>query len=107
MPTWERTAPTRDDLGVDVLIEGFGPDAIALARLLAGEGNAVRIASPEPEPRAAGELRELGIDVHPSVDLDADPGDAEIAYLDVWTPEVAPRVEKLRARGHASRASAT
>ena len=84
---------------MDVLIEGFGPDAIALARLLAGEGNAVRIASPEPEPRAAGELRELGIDVQPSVDLDADPGDAEIAYLDVWTPEVAPRVETLRARG--------
>ena len=99
MPTWERTAPTRDDLGVDVLIEGFGPDAIALARLLAAEGNAVRIASPEPEPRAAGELRELGIDVQPSVDLDADPGDAEIAYLDVWTAEVAPRVETLRARG--------
>ena len=84
---------------MDVLIEGFGPDAIALARLLAGEGNAVRIASPKPEPRSAVGLRELGIDVHPSVDLDADPGEADIAYLDVWTPEVAPRVDKLRARG--------
>jgi UDP-N-acetylmuramoylalanine--D-glutamate ligase len=86
---------------VDVLIEGFGLDAVALARLLACEGNAVRLASrePEPEPRVAGELRELGIEVRPRADLDADPGEAEIAYLDVWTPEVAPRVAKLRARG--------
>ena len=95
----ERTTSTRDDPGVDVLIEGFDADAVALARLLAGEGNAVRLASPEPEPAEARELRELGIDVQPGVDLDADPGEAEIAYLDVWTPEVAPRVGLLRARG--------
>jgi hypothetical protein len=86
----ERTTSSRDDPGVDVLIEGFGADALALARLLGAEGNAVRIASPEAEPTDAPELRELGIDVQPGVDLDADPGEAEIAYLDVWTPEVAP-----------------
>jgi UDP-N-acetylmuramoylalanine--D-glutamate ligase len=84
---------------VDVLIEGFDADAVALARLLAAEDNAVRIAGPEPEPDDATELREIGIDVQSRVDLDADPGEAEIAYLDVWTPEVAPRVTKLRERG--------
>ena len=86
---------------MDVLIEGLGPDAIALARLLAEEGNAVRLAGsgPGPAPGVARELRELGIRVESRVDLDADPGDAEIAYLDVWTPEVAPRVGQLRARG--------
>ena len=84
---------------MDVLIEGFDADAVALARLLGGEGNAVRLASPEPEPDEARELRERGIDVQPGIDLDADPGEPEIAYLDVWTPEVAPRVALLRARG--------
>ena len=95
----ERTSSTRDDPGVDVLIEGFDADEIALARLLAGESNTVRLASAAPEPAETRELQELGIDVQPGVDLDADPGEAEIAYLDVWTPEVAPRVAKLRARG--------
>ena len=52
-PSCERTTSTRDDPGVDVLIEGFDADAVALARLLAGEGNQVRLASPEPEPGAA------------------------------------------------------
>jgi UDP-N-acetylmuramoylalanine--D-glutamate ligase len=84
---------------VDVLIEGFGADAVALARLLADEGHVVRLASPASEPPAARALRELGVDVQTAADLDADPGDAEIAYLDVWTPEVAPRVAKLRERG--------
>ena len=32
-------------------------------------------------------------------DLDEDPGAADVAYLDVWTPEVAPRVERLRSQG--------
>ena len=99
MLSCERTSSTRDDPGVDVLIEGFDANAVALARLLAGESNAVRLASAEPEPAETRELRELGIDVQPGVDLDADPGEAEIAYLDVWTPEVAPRAAKLRARG--------
>ncbi len=84
---------------MDVLVEGFDADAVALARLLAGERHTVRIASPEPEPGEARELRELAIDVQPGVDLDAEPGEPEIAYLDVWTPEVAPRVALLRARG--------
>lgn len=84
---------------MDVLIEGFRLDAIALARLLATEGNAVRLAGPAPEPEEAGALRALEIDVEPGVDLDADPGQAEIAYLDVWTAEVAPRVGRLRAQG--------
>ena len=84
---------------MDVLIEGFGPDEISLARLLAAEGNSVRLASPAPEGAEARVLRELGIRVEPAADLDADPGAADIAYLDVWTPEVAPRVQRLRAQG--------
>ena len=82
-----------------VLIEGFAPDAIALARLLVQEGRAVRIASATAANESATALRELGIHVEPAADLDADPGPAEIAYLDVWTPEVAPRVQRLRAQG--------
>jgi UDP-N-acetylmuramoylalanine--D-glutamate ligase len=82
-----------------VLVEGFEPDAVGLARLLAREGCAVRLAGPDGPPREASELRELGIDVEPHADLDSDPGPAEIAYLDVWTPEVAPRVQRLRAQG--------
>ena len=81
------------------LVEGFDPDAIALARLLAKEGHALRLASPADEPAEAASLREIGIHVEPHADLDTDPGPAEIAYLDVWTPEVAPRVAKLRAQG--------
>ena len=82
-----------------ILVESFEPDAIELARLLAKEGHAVRLASPADEPAEAASLRELGIHVEPHADLDTDPGLAEIAYLDVWTPEVAPRVVKLRAQG--------
>ena len=82
-----------------LLVEGFDRDAISLARLLAREGHTVRLASPADEPSEAEELRELGIHVEPHADLDTDPGPAEIAYLDVWTPEVAPRVAKLRAQG--------
>ncbi len=59
-----------------VLVERSAQDATAVAGLLAGEGNDVRIA-----------------------DLDRDRGPADVAYLDVWTPEVAPRVAALRARG--------
>jgi UDP-N-acetylmuramoylalanine-D-glutamate ligase len=84
---------------MDVLIEGFDPDAMVLARLLAREGHAVRLAGLAGEPAEAGALRELGIRVEPHTDLDADPGRVEIAYLDVWTPEIAPRVGRLRARG--------
>ena len=50
-------------------------------------------------PRMRRPCSELGIHVEPGADLDADPGPAEIAYLDVWTPEVAPRVRRLQAQG--------
>jgi UDP-N-acetylmuramoylalanine--D-glutamate ligase len=84
---------------VNVLIEGFGADAVALARRLAVERNDVRLAGPEPEPPEGKDLREVGIAVDPSTNLDADPGPADIAYLDPWTPETAPRVARLRAQG--------
>jgi UDP-N-acetylmuramoylalanine--D-glutamate ligase len=91
----------RDDRRPRALIEGFGPDAVGLGRLLASEGGDVRLAGPGrgPEPGAAAELRDLGIRVEPHADLDADPGPADVAYLDPWTPETAPRVRRLRARG--------
>ncbi|MSO94781.1 MAG: hypothetical protein EXQ81_03180 [Thermoleophilia bacterium] len=81
------------------LVEGFDADACGLARFLAGEGQAVRIAAPESETAEVSALRGLGISVEPDTDLDAEPGEAEVAYLDVWTPEVAPRVARLRAQG--------
>lgn len=82
-----------------ILVEGFDPDAIALARFLASEGHIVRLASPAGEPTEAVALRELGIRLEPYTDLDTDVGAADVAYLDVWTPAVAPRVAKLRAQG--------
>ncbi|MCY7302781.1 MAG: hypothetical protein LH654_07035 [Thermoleophilia bacterium] len=82
-----------------ILVEGFDPDAKALARLLASEGNRVRLAGPTDEPSDAADLRARGIQVEPHADLDTDPGSAEIAYLDVWTPAVAPRVQRLKTQG--------
>ena len=82
-----------------ILIEGFDPDALALARRFAEEGRTVRLASAAAAPENAAALRELGIHVEPDTDLDADPGPAEVAYLDVWTPDVAPRTQRLRAQG--------
>jgi UDP-N-acetylmuramoylalanine--D-glutamate ligase len=86
---------------VTVLVEGFEPDAVAVARLLAREGHRVRLAGPGDGParRDAAALEELGVSVEPRVDLDDDVGDADIAYLDVWTAEVARRVRMLRERG--------
>ncbi len=84
---------------MNVLIEGFDPDARALAQFLAGEGHAVRVASSAQEIAAVAELRCRGITVEPLSDLDHDPGAADVAYLDVWTPEIAPRVQRLRAQG--------
>jgi UDP-N-acetylmuramoylalanine--D-glutamate ligase len=86
---------------VTVLVEGFAPDAVAVARLLAGEGRAVRLAGPGPGLAAheAQELTALGVAIEPLADLDHEPGPADIAYLDVWTPETAPRVRVLRERG--------
>ncbi len=82
-----------------VLVEGFDSDAIALARLLASEGRTVRLAGPADAPCDTAALESLGIVVEPHSDLDTDPGPAEVAYLDVWTPETAPRVQRLRDRG--------
>ena len=82
-----------------IVVEGFDPDAIALARFLADEGRTVRLAGDAAEPGEAAELRAQGIHVEPHADLDTDPGPAEIAYLDVWTPDTAPRVHRLREQG--------
>ena len=57
-PTCERTASTRDDPGVDVLIEGFDADAIALARLLGRRGQ--RGSPCEPGARAPRGRRAAG-----------------------------------------------
>jgi UDP-N-acetylmuramoylalanine--D-glutamate ligase len=84
---------------VTVLVEGFAADAVALARLLAQEGRQVRLAGPGPATPAAAALRADGVAVEEQADLDADPGEPEAAFLDVWTPEVAPRVRLLRAAG--------
>ena len=59
-----------------IVVEKSAPEAESVARLLAAEGHDVRVA-----------------------DLDADSGPADVAYLDVWTPETAPRVSALRERG--------
>ncbi len=85
--------------GMNVLVEGADPDACALARFLAGEGSTVRIASSSHAEEAVADLADLGIMVEAGADLDRDPGPADIAYLDVWTPEIAPRVQRLRAQG--------
>jgi len=84
---------------MNVLIEGFGPDAIELAPRLAASGARVRLAGPEPAPPQADDLRELGIAVDPHVDLDTAAASADIAYLDPWTPDTAPRVGRLKAQG--------
>jgi UDP-N-acetylmuramoylalanine-D-glutamate ligase len=59
-----------------VLIERSAQEAAAVARLLASHGHEVRV-----------------------VDLETDPGPVDVACLDVWTPETAPRVGALRALG--------
>ena len=81
------------------LVEGFDADAVELARLLAGEGRSVTLAGTGPPTSDALALRALGVDVREHADLDSDPGDHDEAFLDVWTPEVAPRVGRLRATG--------
>jgi UDP-N-acetylmuramoylalanine--D-glutamate ligase len=86
-----------------VLVEGVTEDGAALARLLAGEGELVRLAGRvpgvEPTRDRLDELRAAGVVVEPDAILDLDPGAPDAAYLDVWTPEVAPRVARLRGVG--------
>jgi UDP-N-acetylmuramoylalanine--D-glutamate ligase len=81
------------------LIEGFEPDAIALARLLTREGRRVTLAGPGDATQHALGLRPLGVDVKANIDLDSNPGSHDEAFLDVWTPEIAPRVQLLRDDG--------
>jgi UDP-N-acetylmuramoylalanine-D-glutamate ligase len=63
---------------LNILVEGSAPEAAALAQLLTNEGHNVDIATR---------------------DADFEAGTFDIAYLDVWTPEVAPRVAHLRSAG--------
>ena len=65
-----------DDVRMRVLVERSAQEAEAVAALLSAEGHDVSV-----------------------VALGNDPPPADIAYLDVWTPELAPRVAALRARG--------
>ena len=81
------------------LVEGFDRDALALARALAREGHRVTLAGPGDAPQQALELRVAGVVVRASASLDTDPGHHDEAFLDVWTPEVAPRVALLRESG--------
>jgi UDP-N-acetylmuramoylalanine--D-glutamate ligase len=62
-----------------VLVEESADDAGAVAQLLAAEGHDVSV---------------LDLDAAVAHRLEAD-----IAYLDLWTPDTAPRVAALRARG--------
>ncbi len=73
----DRLAP-RGLAGVDVVVETAAPEAGPLADLLASEGARVRLATP--------------------AELDGEPR-AGAAFLDSWTPEVAPRVVGLREQG--------
>ena len=82
-----------------VLVEGFDADALALGRFLVGEGHDVRLAGAGDAPAEATALHGRGIRVEARANLDEDPGAADVAYLDVWTPETAPRVQRLRAQG--------
>ena len=86
-----------------MLVERRSTPSATRARPRPRERGRAPCASPAPpaEPARGRSLRELGIRVEPGADLDVDPGPAEIAYLDVWTPEVAPRVARPACPGHA------
>jgi UDP-N-acetylmuramoylalanine--D-glutamate ligase len=84
---------------VTTLVEGFDADAVSLARLLAGEGRSVTLAGSGAATAEALALRGLDVDVRGHADLDREPGEHDEAFLDVWTPEVAPRVSRLRSAG--------
>jgi UDP-N-acetylmuramoylalanine--D-glutamate ligase len=85
------------------LVEGVTADGAALAELLVAEGETVRLAGRAPgvaaTPGRLEELRAQGVVVEPDAVLDLDPGAPTVAFLDVWTPETAPRVERLRTAG--------
>jgi len=64
--------------GADVVVEDVAPEATALTSFLAAEGTRARQAA--------------------TAELDADPS-VDAAFMDAWTPEVAPRVAALRSSG--------
>lgn len=93
------STPASNESSSRTLVEGFAPDAIALARFLALEGRDVTIAAAGPADDDVNGLAELGVTVVEHADLDTNPGEHHEAFLDVWTAEVAPRVKRLRASG--------
>ena len=82
-----------------VLVEGFDRDAVVLARTLAREGHRVTLAGHGDASQQALELRASRVVVRARASLDTEPGHHDEAFLDVWTPEVAPRVALLRESG--------
>ena len=86
-----------------VLVESFDRDAVVLARTFAREGRRVTLAGTGDASQQALELRAAGVVVRARAALDTEPGSYEEAFLDVWTPEVAPRVALLRDSGCAVR----
>ena len=82
-----------------ILVEGFDRDAVVLARTLAREGHRVTLAGQGDASQQALELRASRVVVRARASLDTEPGHHDEAFLDVWTPEVAPRVALLRESG--------
>jgi len=82
-----------------ILVEGFDRDAVVLARTLAREGHRVTLAGQGDASQQALELRASRVVVRARASLDSEPGHHDEAFLDVWTPEVAPRVALLRESG--------
>lgn len=82
-----------------ILVEGFDRDAVTLARLLARESHRVMLAGAGDASQTALELRAAGVVVRARASLDSEPGQFDEAFLDVRTPEVAPRVTLLRESG--------
>src|SRR6476619_2430826 len=82
-----------------ILVEGFDRDAVVRARTLAREGHRVTRAGQGDASQQALELRASRVVVRARASLDSEPGHHDEAFLDVWTPEVAPRVALLRESG--------
>lgn len=82
-----------------ILVEGFDHDSVVLARTLAREGHRVTLAGTGDASQQALELRASRVVVRARASLDTEPGHHDEAFLDVWTPEVAPRVALLRESG--------
>ena len=82
-----------------ILVEGFDRDAVTLARLFTRERRRVTLAATGDATQQALELRASGVVVRARASLDSEPGQFDEAFLDVRTPEVAPRVALLRESG--------